>query len=414
MIGKKFFDSSSLLELSENDFKELDNFIISSVTLQEVENIKSSFSKDDSIKHKARNVSRLLNKYRDKYHAIILENKHYDILNGLRLPFTNDNLILASAFDYYNNISHIILCTQDNNMRIIGHSIFKLDIEWTDNQIDEKELYTGYKYVVLSDDSMAYFYEHLDDNQYDLLYNEYLIIKNNKNEIVDKFKWNGMKHEKLKYKQVNTTYTDKVKPINPIQELAFDMLQDENITIKSLSGQFGSGKTFLMITNAIQLVKNNKYDKILWLRNNFEVKDTKAIGFLPSSKEDKLRHLLMSVADHCGGEEGLDRLLREKILEVEHLGFIRGRSFDRTIVLCNECENTSVAHLQLLITRIGKGSSLWLDGDCKQIDSSLFANSNNGLSKTVDRLKGQKVFGYVNLQECERSETAKLASLLDN
>ena len=82
-----------------------------------------------------------------------------------------------------------------------------------------------------------------------------------------------------------------------------------------------------------------------------------------------------------------------------------------SIVICSEAENLTSGHIGLIVSRIGEGSSLWLDGDCKQIDSNVFV-VDNGLKTAIDKLKGQKLFGYVKLEECERSETAKLADLL--
>ena len=99
-------------------------------------------------------------------------------------------------------------------------------------------------------------------------------------------------------------------------------------------------------------------------------------------------------------------------LEIEHLGWIRGRSFSNAIIMCSEAENLTKQHVQLLIGRVGKGSNLWLDGDFKQVDSKIF-EENNGLRIAIEKLKGNKLFGYVNLEKSERSETAALADLLD-
>ena len=75
-------------------------------------------------------------------------------------------------------------------------------------------------------------------------------------------------------------------------------------------------------------------------------------------------------------------------------------------------KNLTKEHVQLLIGRVGEGSSLWMNGDFKQTDSALFRN-NNGLLSTVQKLSGHDKFGYVQLQKTERSETAAMADLLD-
>ena len=99
-------------------------------------------------------------------------------------------------------------------------------------------------------------------------------------------------------------------------------------------------------------------------------------------------------------------------MEVQHLGFIRGRDIKNSIILCSEAENLTKQHVQLLIGRVGEGSSLWLDGDFKQVDSKIF-EENSGLNIAIDKLKGNKLFGFVHLEKSERSETAALADLLD-
>ena len=80
--------------------------------------------------------------------------------------------------------------------------------------------------------------------------------------------------------------------------------------------------------------------------------------------------------------------------------------------MCSEAENMTKEHIQLLLSRIGDNSALWLNGDFRQIDSNIF-ESNNGLSSIINKLKGNSRFGYVQLQKTERSETAELANLLD-
>ena len=82
------------------------------------------------------------------------------------------------------------------------------------------------------------------------------------------------------------------------------------------------------------------------------------------------------------------------------------------IVYCSEAENLTKEHVQLLIGRIGSGSSLWLNGDFKQTDSAVY-RMNNGLLSAVQKLAGHEKFGYVQLLKTERSETAAMADLLD-
>ena len=273
-------------------------------------------------------------------------------------------------------------------------------------------MYKGYIEVMQDDEQYVNLYNNLNLNAYECLTNQYVLVKDNDGNVVDRLKWNGNKYDHLSYKSINNNHMGKIKPLNPQQDLAFDLLQSKDITVKVLTGRFGSGKTYLMVANALQLIEDGKFDKIIWIRNNQEVKDTRAIGALPGEALSKLLPFAMPLSDHVGGIDGLEFLIKQDKVNIEHLGWIRGRSFNNAIVICSEAENLTKQHVQLLIGRIGKGSNLWLDGDFKQVDAKVF-EENSGLSVAINKLKGHKLFGYVNLEKSERSETAALADLLD-
>ena len=273
-------------------------------------------------------------------------------------------------------------------------------------------VYKGYKEVTLNDFEIAVFYENLSFNKFDCIQNEYVIVNNTKGETIDKLKWDGRAYRPIKFKQINNQYVGKIKPRNKYQELAMDLLQDDSITVKILSGRWGSGKDYLMASQAINYILNGKYSKIIWLRNNIEVKDSRQIGFLPGTTTDKILPYAMPLADHLGGVDGLNLLITQGKIELQHLGFIRGRDIKDSIIICSEAENMTKSHLQLIISRMGENTSLWINGDYKQIDDIAFEND-NGLIKSINMLKGNKLFGHVTLEITERSESAEMASLLD-
>ena len=190
------------------------------------------------------------------------------------------------------------------------------------------------------------------------------------------------------------------------------MLYNQDITVKFLAGKFGTGKDYLMSSAAIDLVEKGKYNKIVWVRNNIEVKNSKPIGHLPGDYNDKLLPFAMPLADHLGGVDGLEIMMNQGKIELVHLGFIRGRDIRDSIIMCSEAENMTKEHIQLLLGRVGEGSSLWVNGDYKQVDGEVFVK-NSGLIIAVNKLKGHPRFGYVKLLKTERSETAAMADLLD-
>ena len=411
MEYKLFLDTNALLNLQESAFKE--DFFISQKTLEEIENIKSSSKKDGEIKYKARLVSHLLDKYYGKYTVIRTDSSIKSILDDFNLDETPDNIILATAYAC-NKSQPVLVCTDDLNCRFISRDIFKLQTKGTDdiNIVKNIDEYSGYKDVILSDEEMSDFYLHMDNNIFGCVLNEYLIIRKSDGEIVDYRKWDGNEYVALSWKQINSHFLGKIKPRNPQQVLAFDMLQNKDETIKVVSGRFGSGKDYIMIANALKLIEDGKYEKLLYIRNAIGVKDAQEIGYLPGDKNSKLRPYAMVLADHLGGETGLDMQIMSGNIEIEHLGYIRGRDIKNTIIYCSEAENFTKEHVQLLIGRVGSGSSLWMNGDFRQTDSHVF-RINNGLLSTVQKLAGHEKFGYVRLEKTERSETAAMADLLD-
>jgi PhoH-like ATPase len=213
-----------------------------------------------------------------------------------------------------------------------------------------------------------------------------------------------MENEISILKEKNISLTDNIKKIldkhKQKNEETIELLKEKETQIEELK-----------LKNE-QLIYENKFDRIVWVRNNWGVKDTKDIGALPGTELEKLMPWVAPLSDHVGGPDGIELLMRQGKLEVQHLGFIRGRDIKNSIIICSEAENLTKQHVQLLIGRVGEGSNLWLDGDFKQTDSKVF-EENNGLNIAIDKLKGHPLFGYVHLEESERSETSALADLLD-
>ena len=205
----------------------------------------------------------------------------------------------------------------------------------------------------------------------------------------------------------------KIKPRNIEQELAFHMLQDERTKIKVLTGRYGSGKSMAMIAQGVALLHQGIFEKIVFVRNNINAKDSADPGSLPGTLIEKLYPFLMPMADHLGGRDVLDDYIASGQIEPIHLGFLRGRDLRHSLIYCTEAQNLTVDQLKLLIGRVGEGSELWLDGDIKQTDRKVFEENNNGLAAAIDKLKGEPLFAYVHLQKSERSLVAQLADKLD-
>lgn len=272
--------------------------------------------------------------------------------------------------------------------------------------------YLGFKERSFAGEEVNDLFGKCSENTFGCVENEYLIARDEEENLLEMFKCNGYCLNRVPYKSINTRFLGVVKPRNLQQQLAIDMLYDDKTTVKVITGKFGTGKDFLMCSAAIDLIEHDKFEKIVYVRNNIEVKDSKPIGFLPGSYNEKLLPFAMPLADHLGGVDGLSLMMSQGKLEIVHLGFIRGRDIKNSIIICSESENMTKEHIQLLLGRVGEGSALWLNGDFKQCDANVFRN-NSGLLTAVEKLKGHPRFGYVKLLKTERSETAAMADLLD-
>lgn len=392
-------NKSGLLDELINDYI----IILNIVTVEELDHLKQNPNMD--ISHKAKRAIRSVRKYEDK----IVFDREKRVVSSL---LTQDNI---QDFNYNDNI--IISCALFNNAYILSDD-YNVEIKAKALGINVLNIknntkdYTGYIDRIVTDEELSENFTNRSNNIYNCLTNEYVVLRNELSKVVAIMKWDGNEYKNISYKTFNSDYMGMIEPVNLQQKLAFDMLQDNKITIKVLSGGYGVGKDFLMISNALQLIKNRKYKKIIWCRNNIELKNTKPIGYLPNGVRDKLLPFAMIIADHVGGEDKLNDLINNNKIEIQHLGFMRGRDIKDSIILCSEAENMTKEQIQLLIGRVGKNSALWINGDYRQIDDKAFED-NNGLLTVIDKLKGQDRFGYIRLEQVERSDTARLADLLD-
>lgn len=394
-MTKKFYDTNAILNNYDKLFENSERFVLSSQTLIELENIKTSSRKDESIKYKARKACRILDENIDKYDVSI------DSEVDLNLSQTPDNIIMTGAYRWNKNVEPIVFSTNDVVCRIIANKIYGLDVE----SVCEEDLdnYTGFKEVMLSENDMAYFYQHLDENIYECSINEYLVIKDLNNAVVDKRKWNGEKYITLKINKFKD-----FKPLNIQQELAFDLMGSDT-PIKILLGNSGSGKTLINLKFALNSVQKGKTNKILYLREM--VGKGTPIGYLKGTKMEKMMPFLAGVVDNLNmGEFELQKMISEGTLEVDTPYFLKGASKENTWFLVDEAEDLDIEMLKLIGTRLNKGSCICLSGDLYQTENKY--KSNNGLKEFINKFKGNPLVGIVKLKEDVRSDASKLFNCL--
>ena len=286
--------------------------------------------------------------------------------------------------------------------------------------MQQNSFYTGWTKLVPSDTEWFDIYE--GKNPFNLLENEYLMVYERDGEIESKlrptllFCCEERKLRKFSEGSININKKREkdskiIFPRNPEQTCAIDMLLDESKTIKLLTGSWGTGKTMLLVSAALNMLNRGRYDRIIWIRNNVDVKDTNSIGALPGEVIDKLLPYLGPFIDHVGEDE-VKSMINNGSLIVEPLQFLRGRNFENSIIMCSEAENLTKEHIQLIIARAAEGSIVMFDADNRQRDKAIFEKS-KGIETMIDRFKGNKLFGYVHLVKGERSDTASMADLLN-
>lgn len=280
------------------------------------------------------------------------------------------------------------------------------------SNVDGTKEYTGYKYVTDDELISRIYSSDKTDNAVGCLVNEYAVICDADGVPKDKLRWDGEKFVDVSFQHFQSRFGGKTKPRNLQQELLIDLLKNDDITVKMVAGRFGSGKTFLLSAAAIQMIEAGVYDRVVLIRNNVKLADARDIGYLPGSSDEKLLPWLACFSDALGGDGVLKMMISDNKVVAQHLGSIRGRDIKHSIIFVSEAENLTKEHFQLLISRVGEGSTIWFDGDLKQVDAEVF-RKNSGMKIAVERLAGHPRFGYVKLEKSERSETAAMADLLD-
>jgi PhoH-like ATPase len=323
-------------------------------------------------------------------------------MKDLKYEETNDNFILDSCF-IFSDIASIATC--DINIKIDAEL---LGIEIVDVIEASKELYKGYKELSLNTYEINDMFENLAKgvNTYDLKINQYLILHNTDLNNVFEYRWNGHYLEDIKLPP-----SEVIKGLNSQQRCALDLLNNNNIPIKILAGNFGSGKTMLSVAMGLyQVLKKANYSKLMLIRN--PIGSGEAIGYLPGNKEDKVGEFYKPVLQYLdGGEQQLTRLLQLGQLEMDIPWFLKGVTIASSFTIVDEAEDLDIKTLKLIGTRISNSSCIVFAGDYKQAEDKYIKK--NGLFRLIDETKGNPLVGTVILQEDVRSEASKVFANLE-
>ena len=408
-----FYDTCSLLNNYNVIFKNINAspFVISNITLGELEEIKTSKFKDDNIKFKAKKVSQLLNFYYGHY-IIVNYEKNWDEIYIKSNPIlfeNNDSRIVISAFAYSENHPDICFITDDINLNNIART---LGLN-TNSLLSKEENYTGYKIIsCVSDNDLAETYDRIYSGEhFDLLPNQYLLLQQ-EDKIIDTYILRDNKLEQIQFNTFKSKTFGEVKPLDAYQKIAIDSLKSNVITM--LRGSAGVGKSHLAFGCLFDYLESGKIDKIIIFCNTVATAGSAKLGYYPGSRTEKLLDSQIGnfLISKLGDRTQVERLINEGQLILLPMSDIRG--YDTTGmnagIYITEAQNLDIELMKLALQRIGEDAICILDGDSEtQVDLGIYAGANNGMRRVSKIFKGQSFYGEVTLPVCHRSKIAAIA-----
>lgn len=397
---KRFLDTNILL----TNCSDIGDCVVSSKSIEELESIKTSSYKDNDIKYKARVAVRAIRE--QKPEIVVVQQIDYDKLEELGLEINNDNLIISSAYRYtmMNVDTDLVFVTNDILCGLIAQNYFGLNVESVDNKKDD--IYKGYKIIRGNSDIINDYMTSIDYNDWSV--NEYLIIENTDDNTSKEMRFDGEKFVNLKLPSSKF-----IKGKNSLQRCALDILMNPDITIAAILGGYGSGKTFLSMQMALyNVVEKGNQAKILGVRE--VLGEGKEVGYLKGDFDSKTELFFLPLVQQLnGGEFELESLKQRGVIDTNIPFYMKGTTYNNTIIVVDEAEDLSEKQIRLIGTRLGENSKIYLAGDYKQ--SVVNTGTNNALIKMCNQFKGNKNFGCIYLGEDVRSETSKLfAEIFDN
>lgn len=439
-----FYDTCAILNVQEKAFEN--DFLISYITLLELENIKTSRNKSDEVKYKARNISRLLGENTDKYDVIFSQdvedekaNKASVVSSALdgKQTLLSMDVEIIKCVDYTIKrygfpIDEIVFVTDDMLCKFIAKNMFGLTVVSSSDVLSSEEEYLGYKEIEMSISDIEDFYSddnYKTQNNFGLLENQYLIVKikdqesdgtkvpsdliEKKSNIVATYRWSNGELKKVGYKTVKSSmFGDKMKPKDIYQSFAIDSILNNKIT--AISGKAGSGKSLISLMTIMHLIESGSYDRVVVMFNPTKARGASDMGFYAGNAIEKAMQNSIGkmLTTKFGDTFAVDYLIQQQKLSIVSMADARGMEIkDNEILYITECQNTTADLLKLCLERASEKCKIIIEGDYTcQVDSYLYEGSSNGMKRAIDVLKGDVDFGYVSLPNIWRSRLAELVS----
>ena len=210
-------------------------------------------------------------------------------------------------------------------------------------------------------------------------------------------------NEKKKFDSKFTT------PKNSSQEYYNSQLKHKNKKIVVATGPAGTGKTLFATEWGIRNFLLGVYEKLIFTRPSVSVDED--LGYLPGTLEDKMAPWIRPIYDILHmfiTPREVVTLMEDKLIEIAPLGYMRGRTFKNCWIVADEMQNSTVAQMKMLMTRLGENSRLIVTGDLDQYDRP---SHDNGLEDFLDKFKGKRSSSITSIEfqkdDIQREEVVK-------
>jgi Predicted ATPase related to phosphate starvation-inducible protein PhoH len=383
-------DTNSLIDYPHLILKY--DVVITSPVLRELEKLETTRRHDKELQKKITKAKTLLDNEGVNYHCDLSDyTSLWGVSEGFDSQYVDNQIIQCCIENGYG------LITRDKLLRLKANA---KNIPVIKPENESSEVYTGYKIAYIDDDNTYKIYEDRSNNAFNLITNQYLIIRDDDGKTKDILRWNGESHVGL-----NIPY-EVIKPKNDLQACALDILYNDSIPVKFILGTYGSGKTFLTTKIAVHnVIEKGNRSTILAVRN--PVGSGEQIGFLSGDFDDKTAGFFEPIIQHFdGGEQDAERFERNGQLKKAIPFYMKGVSIDNTFMIVDEAEDLDTKTIKLIGTRIGENTVCAFCGDYNQAEGK-FVN-NNGLSYAVEALKGNPLVGVILLDRDVRSDASRI------
>lgn len=436
---KKIFvlDTSVILydHKSVTNFQEHDVAIPITV-LEELDNFKKG---NDTINFEAREFIRFLDKLsgeytlsdwipingrgRGKFKVQFVEKASLDA-NFVFGERKNDHKILnaAMAIAEKEKGRKVILVSKDVNLRLKAKALNLTAEDYETGKIKNLDaLHTGITTMEGVKQSVIDLIYADGFISYDVLFDEkpaanhYFLLRNNKASVLCFFNPENESIEKIDKRSAHG-----IKPRNAEQTFAMHAVLNPKVSLVSIQGVAGTGKTLLALAAALEQRQNYRQ---IYLARPIIPLSNKDIGFLPGDIKSKINPYMEPLWDNLKliqnqwkesdkEYQKITDMVNQEKLVVTPLAYIRGRSLSNILFIIDEAQNLTPLEVKTIITRAGEGSKIVFTGDVFQIDTPYLDAHSNGLSYLIDRIRDNPLYAHITLEKGERSELANIANLL--